>query len=74
METIIVHPSTQEETSFLENLLKRMKFSFEKVSEEIVTVSAEEINSINKGIDDANENKVSNSSDVHKNARALCSK
>lgn len=74
MNTIIVHPTTPEETSFLENLLKRMKFSFEKVPEEIVTASPEELKSINNGIDEANDNKLVNSSDVHQKARALCSK
>lgn len=74
MDTIVVHPTTPEESKFLENLLKRMKFSFEKVSEEIVDVSVAELNSINKGIDDANENRLTSSSDVHKKARALCSK
>lgn len=74
MDTIVVHPTTPEESKFLENLLKRMKFSFEKVSEEIVDVSVAELNSINKGIDDANEKRLTSSSDVHKKARALCSK
>ncbi|MFL9833985.1 hypothetical protein [Chryseobacterium terrae] len=74
MNTIIVHPTTPEEASFLENLLKRMKFSFEKVSEEIVTVSPEELKSINIGIDEANDNKLADNSDVHKKARELCSK
>lgn len=74
MDTIVVHPTTPEESKFLESLLKRMKFSFEKVSEEIVNVSVAELNSINKGIDDANESKLISSSDVHTKARALCSK
>lgn len=74
MNTIIVHPTTPEETRFLENLLKRMKFSFEKVSEEIVTVSPEELKSINNGIDEANADKLIDSSDIHQKARALCSK
>ena len=74
MDTIVVHPTTPEESKFLESLLKRMKFSFEKVSEEIVNVSVAELNSINKGIDDANESKLISSSDVHTKARVLCSK
>ncbi|TDX84314.1 hypothetical protein [Epilithonimonas xixisoli] len=74
MDTIVVHPTTPEESKFLEKLLKRMKFSFEKVSEEIVNVSVAELNSINKGIDEANEKKLISSSDVHAKARALCSK
>ncbi|KFC24475.1 hypothetical protein [Chryseobacterium sp. FH1] len=74
MDTIVVHPTTPEESKFLESLLKRMKFSFEKVSEEIVNVSVAELNSINKGIDEANESKLISSSDVHTKARALCSK
>lgn len=74
MDTIVVRPTTPEESKFLESLLKRMKFSFEKVSEEIVNVSVAELNSINKGIDDANESKLISSSDVHTKARALCSK
>lgn len=74
MDTIVVHPTTPEESKFLENLLKRMKFSFEKVSEEIVNVSVAELKSINKGIDEANENKLISGSDVHQKARALCSK
>ena len=74
MNTIIVHPTTPEETSFLENLLKRMKFSFEKVSEEIITVSPEELKSINIGIVEANDNKLTDNADVHQKARALCSK
>ncbi|WP_374445747.1 DUF2683 family protein [Epilithonimonas sp.] len=74
MNVFIIHPTNQEEASLLESLLKRMKFSFEKVSEEIAAVSPEEIQSINRGIDEANENKLTKSSDVHKKARALCSK
>ena len=74
METIIIHPATPEESSFLENLLNRMKFKFEKNSKEKVIVSEDELKSINKGILQANENKLTNSSDVHKKARALCSK
>lgn len=74
MNTIIVHPANPEESSFLENLLNRMKFKFEKNSKEKVIVSEDELKSINKGILQANENKLTNSSDVHKKARALCSK
>jgi hypothetical protein len=74
MENIIVHPATPEETSFLENLLNRMKFKFEKNSKEKVIASEDELKSINKGIDQANENKLIDSSDVHQKARALCSK
>ncbi|WP_379966606.1 hypothetical protein [Epilithonimonas sp. UC225_85] len=74
MNAFIIHPANQEEASLLESLLKRMKFSFEKISEEKTNVSTEEIISINKGIDEANENKLTNSSEVHKKARALCSK
>lgn len=74
METIIIHPATPEEISFLENLLNRMKFKYEKNSNEKVMVSNEELESINKGISQANENKLKASSDVHKKARALCSK
>lgn len=74
MNAFIIHPANQEEASLLESLLKRMKFSFEKISEETVTVSPEEMVSINKGIDEANENKLTDSADVHKKARALCSK
>ncbi|SDF81029.1 DUF2683 family protein [Epilithonimonas hungarica] len=74
MNAFIIHPANQEEASLLESLLKRMKFSFEKVSEEKIAVSPEEIQSINRGIDEANENKLTNSSDVHKKARELCSK
>lgn len=74
METITVHPATPEETSFLENLLNRMKFKFEKNSTEKIIVSGDELKSINKGIDEANENKLINNSDVHKKAKALCSK
>ena len=74
MNTIIVHPANPEESSFLENLLNRMKFKFEKNSKEKVIVSEDELKSINNGILQANENKLTNSSDVHKKARALCSK
>lgn len=74
METIIVHPATPEETSFLEDLLNRMKFKFEKKSKAKVIISEDELKSINKGINEANENKLINSSDVHKKGRALCSK
>jgi len=74
MNTFIIHPTSQEESSFLENLLKKMKVSFEKVPEETVTVSKEELFSINKGIDEANDNKLTSSSEVHKKAKAICSK
>jgi len=74
MNTFIIHPTNKEEASLLESLLKRMKFSFEKIGDETVPVSPEEMKSINKGIDEANENKLTNSSDVHSKARAICSK
>lgn len=74
MNTFIIHPTNREESSLLESLLKRMQFSFEKITDETIVVSPEEIKSINKGIDEANENKLNQSSDVHAKARALCSK
>ena len=72
MNAFIIHPANQEEASLLESFLKRMKFSFEKVSQETVTVSPEEIQSINRGIDEANKNQLTDSSDVHKKAKVLC--
>ena len=74
MNTFIIHPTNREESSLLESLLKRMQFSFEKITDETIVVSPEEIKSINKGIDEANENKLNQSSDVNAKARALCSK
>lgn len=74
MNTFIIHPTNPEESSLLETLLKRMNFSFEKISDETIVISPEEIKSINIGIDEANENKLNQSPDVHAKARALCSK
>lgn len=74
METIIIHPATAEETSLLENLLNRMNFKFEKKSGEKITVSGDELKSLNKGISEANGERLTNNSDVHKKAKALCSK
>ncbi len=74
MNTIIVHPETQEESIFLEKLLERMKFSFEKRKTEHISISQEELESVNRGILQAEENKLSDSKQVHQKARVLCSK
>lgn len=74
MDSILIHINSKEEQTFLENLLNKLKVSFEKVNEEKVKISAEQKQSILKGISQANENQLISSDDVRHKAEKLCSK
>jgi len=72
---ILIHTSSFEEQSFLESLLKKMKVSFESTdTDEKVNVSKTEIDSIMRGLEQANKGDLLSSEDVHKKAKNLCSK
>ena len=43
MESIIIYPNTESEKTLLENLLKKMKISFEKKQDNQIILTEEEI-------------------------------
>lgn len=72
---ILIHTTSIEEESLIENLLKKMKISFERKAEnQKITVSKAEMESIKKGLEQANKEQFISNQEVHKKARLLCSK
>lgn len=72
---IFIHTSSFEEQSFLESLLKKMKVSFESTgTDQKVSVSKVEMDSIMRGLEQANKGDFLSSEEVHKKAKNLCSK
>jgi hypothetical protein len=72
---IFIHTTSFEEQSFLENLLKKMKVSFESTdTDQKVIVSKAEMDSIKNGIKQADNGEVLSSEEVHRKAKNLCSK
>ena len=49
MESIIIYPNTESEKTLLENLLKKMKISFEKKQDNQIILTEEEIADIEEG-------------------------
>ncbi|SFH96530.1 hypothetical protein [Halpernia frigidisoli] len=72
---ILVHPSSSEEQNLLESLLKKMKISFErKETSQKIIVSDAEMESISRGLEQANNGGIVSSVDVHNKAKLLCVK
>ena len=72
---ILIHPDTSEKQFLLEDLLKKMKISFESTeSNERIKVSNAEMESIKKGLEQANNGELISSKEIHEKARLLCSK
>ncbi|MDO4764034.1 MAG: hypothetical protein Q4A00_06585 [Flavobacteriaceae bacterium] len=77
MSSIIVHTNNPQELDLLKNILKKMKYSFETISEEKqreIKVSDGEMKSILRGLEQANNGVLSDSIDVHQKAKKLYSK
>lgn len=66
MESIIIYPNTESEKKLLENLLKKMKISFEKKQDDQIVLTEEEIADIEEGLEDFENGKTFNSSDIRK--------
>lgn len=72
---ILIHPSSSEEQTLLENLLNKMQVSFErKENDKSITVSNEEMESISRGLQQAKRGEFTLSDNVHNKARLLCEK
>lgn len=72
---ILIHTSSFEEQSFLESLLKKMKVSFESTdTDQKVKVSKEQMDSIKKGLDQADKGDFLSNEEVHQEAKNICSK
>lgn len=72
---ILIHTSSFEEQSFLESLLKKMKVSFESTdADQRVKVSKEQMDSIKKGLEQADRGDFLSNEEVHKKAKNICSK
>lgn len=66
MESIIIYPNTESEKTLLENLLKKMKISFEKKQDDQIVLTEEEIADIEEGLDNFENGKTFSRSDVRK--------
>lgn len=73
MTSFIVQVDSQEEIDLLKSLLKENRFSFKTISDENLFVSEEELHSINKGVEEAQNGLLKDSVEVHQAARAICS-
>ena len=66
MEIIIIYPNTESEKTLLENLLKKMKISFEKKQDNQIILTEEEIADIEEGLEDFENGKNFDNKDVRK--------
>ena len=66
MESIIIYPNTESEKTLLENLLKKMKISFEKKQDTLIILTEEEIADIEEGLEDFENGKNFDNKDVRK--------
>ena len=66
MESIIIYPNTESEKTLLENLLKKMKISFEKKQDNQIILTEEEIADIEEGLEDCENGKNFDNKDVRK--------
>ena len=66
MESIIIYPNTESEKTLLENLLKKMKISFEKKQDYQIILTEEEIADIEEGLEDFENGKNFDNKDVRK--------
>lgn len=66
MESIIIYPNTESEKTLLENLLKKMKISFEKKQDNQIILAEEEIADIEEGLEDFENGKNFDNKDVRK--------
>ena len=66
MESIIIYPNTESEKTLLENLLKKMKISFEKKQDDQIILTEEEIADIEEGLEDFENSKNFDNKDVRK--------
>lgn len=66
MESIIIYPNTESEKTLLENLLKKMKISFEKKEDNQIILTEEEIADIEEGLEDFENGKNFDNKDVRK--------
>ena len=66
MESIIVHPANEVEKTLIENLLAKMKVAYERLKDDKVFLSEEEIADIEKGLEDFENGKTYTSSEVRK--------
>ena len=66
MESIIIYPNTESEKTLLENLLKKMKISFEKKQDDQIILTEEEIADIEEGLEDFENGKNFDNKDVRK--------
>ena len=66
MESIIIYPNTESEKTLIENLLKKMKISFEKKQDNQIILTEEEIADIEEGLEDFENGKNFDNKDVRK--------
>ena len=66
MESIIIYPNTESEKTLLENLLKKMKISFEKKQDNQIILTEEEIADIEEGLEDFENGKNFDNKDARK--------
>ena len=66
MERINIYPNTESEKTLLENLLKKMKISFEKKQDNQIILTEEEIADIEEGLEDFENGKNFDNKDVRK--------
>ena len=66
MESIIIYPNTESEKTLLENLLKKMKISFEEKQDDQIILTEEEIADIEEGLEDFENGKNFDNKDVRK--------
>lgn len=66
MEGFLIYPNSESEKTLLENLLSKMKISFEKIKDDKIVLSEEEIADIEEGLEDFENGKTFSSQEIRK--------
>ena len=74
METIIIYPENQNQSSVIQAFLKEMKIKFKSQSETYETMEEWQKQRIEAGLNELNEGLTTYSTEVHEKAKDICSK
>lgn len=66
MEGLIIYPVSQSDKKLIESLLLKMKISFEKIKDDQIVLSEDEIKDIQEGLDDLENGRTFTSDQVQK--------
>lgn len=69
---IIVKPTSSEDFFFIEEILKKMQIPYEKEAVDSIELSQKQIQSVIRGIEQADKGQLKSNSEVQNKARMLC--